>query len=107
MEHSTRLAHISEDGTRTQTVYDHLVGTARLAGSFAAPFGAQSEAEFAAWLHDVGKYSDAFQLRLKGGPKVDHSTAGAAGGLGSPPSPRRLCRGRTPQRPARRREPRR
>lgn len=49
MEHSTRLAHISEDGTRTQTVYDHLAGTARLAGSFAAPFGAQSEAEFAAW----------------------------------------------------------
>ena len=77
MEHSTRLAHISEDGTRSQTVYDHLAGTARLAGSFAAPFGAQSEAEFAAWLHDVGKYSDAFQLRLKGGPKVDHSTAGA------------------------------
>lgn len=77
MEHSTRLAHISEDGTRTQTVYDHLAGTARLAGSFAAPFGAQSEAEFAAWLHDVGKYSDAFQLRLKGGPRVDHSTAGA------------------------------
>ena len=77
MEHSTRLAHISEDGTRTQTVYDHLAGTARLAGSFAAPFGAQSEAEFAAWLHDVGKYSDAFQLRLKGGPKVDHSPAGA------------------------------
>ena len=77
MEHSTRLAHISEDGTRTQTVYDHLADTARLAGSFAAPFGAQSEAEFAAWLHDVGKYSDAFQLRLKGGPKVDHSTAGA------------------------------
>ena len=29
MEHSTRLAHISEDGTRTQTVYDHLAGTAR------------------------------------------------------------------------------
>ena len=77
MEHSTRLAHISEDGTRTQTVYDHLAGTAGLAGSFAAPFGAQREAEFAAWLHDVGKYSDAFQLRLKGGPKVDHSTAGA------------------------------
>ena len=52
MEHSTRLAHISEDGNRTQTVYDHLAGTARLAGSFAVPFEAQSEAEFAAWLHD-------------------------------------------------------
>ena len=72
MEHSTRLAHISEDGTRTQTVYDHLVGTARLAGSFAAPFGAQSEAEFAAWLHDVGEVQRrlpaAAQRRPQGGP---------------------------------------
>ena len=34
------LAHISEDGTRTQTVYEHLSGTARLAAAFAAPFGA-------------------------------------------------------------------
>ena len=54
MEHSTRLAHISEDVPRTQTVYDHLAGTARLAGSFAAPFGAQSEAEFAAQRHHPG-----------------------------------------------------
>lgn len=30
MEHSTRLAHISEDGTRTQTVYDHLAGTGQI-----------------------------------------------------------------------------
>ena len=37
------LAHISEDGTRTQTVYEHLSGTARLAGAFAAPFGAAQE----------------------------------------------------------------
>ena len=43
MEHSTRLAHISEDGTRTQTVYDHLAGSARVSGSFAAPFVSQSE----------------------------------------------------------------
>lgn len=42
------LAHISEDGTRTQTVYEHLSGTARLAGAFAAPFGAKEEAEYAA-----------------------------------------------------------
>lgn len=53
------LAHISEDGTRTQTVYEHLSGTARLAGAFAAPFGAAQEAEYAAWLHDIGKYSAA------------------------------------------------
>lgn len=47
------LAHISEDGTRTQTVYEHLSGTARLAGAFAAPFGAAQEAAYTAWLHDI------------------------------------------------------
>lgn len=40
------LAHISEDGTRTQTVQEHLTGTAKLAGAFAAVFGAQDEAEY-------------------------------------------------------------
>ena len=49
------LAHISEDCSRTQTVYEHLSGTAKLAGSFAAAFGARQEAEFAAWHHDIGK----------------------------------------------------
>jgi len=79
MEHPvhTYLAHISEDGTRTQTVYEHLSGTAKLAGPFAAPFGAQAEAEYTAWQHDVGKLSSGFQRRLRGGPRVDHSTAGA------------------------------
>ena len=71
------LAHISTDGTRTQTVYEHLSGTAHLAGAFAAAFGAQQEAEYAAWLHDIGKYSAAFQQRLAGGCATDHSTAGA------------------------------
>ena len=71
------LAHISEDGTRTQTVYEHLSGTARLAGAFAALFGAAQEAEYAAWLHDIGKYSVVFQQRLAGGAATDHSTAGA------------------------------
>lgn len=71
------LAHISEDKTRTQTVYDHLSSTAKLAGTFAAAFDAQSEAEFTGWLHDIGKYSNAFQKRLAGGSKTDHATAGA------------------------------
>lgn len=71
------LAHISEDHSRTQTVYEHLSGTASLAGRFAAAFGAEQEAELAAWLHDIGKYSTAFQKRLNGGPKTDHATAGA------------------------------
>ena len=71
------LAHISEDGTRTQTVQEHLTGTAKLAGAFAAVFGAQDEAEYTAGTHDIGKYTADFQRRLHGGPPVDHSTAGA------------------------------
>lgn len=72
-----RLAHLSADGQRTQTVRDHLEGTARLAADFARPFGGESQARLAGLLHDIGKYSDDFQHRLAGGPKVDHSTAGS------------------------------
>lgn len=74
---SVFLSHLSEDGTRTQTVYEHLQGTAKLAGGFANSFGAREETEFAALLHDIGKYTPGFQRRLQGGPPVDHSTAGA------------------------------
>lgn len=73
----TPLAHISEDSTRSQTLADHLSGTAALAGQFAAAFGAGAEGEFAGLLHDLGKDSPGFQRRLHGGPPVDHSTAGA------------------------------
>ena len=72
-----RLAHLSADGQRSQTVQDHLEGTARLAADFARPFGGESQARLAGLLHDIGKYSDDFQHRLAGGHKVDHSTAGA------------------------------
>lgn len=72
-----RLAHVSSDRERTQTVQEHLQGTARLAAEFARPFGGESQARLAGLLHDIGKYSDAFQRRLAGGPPVDHSTAGA------------------------------
>ena len=73
-----KYAHTSEDGTRKQTVAEHLMGTAELAACFAAPFGAQEVAQAAGLLHDIGKYSDAFQRRLlEGGGRTDHSTAGA------------------------------
>lgn len=81
------LAHISEDGLREQTVAEHLLGTAELAAGFGSAFGAGEEARLAGLLHDIGKCSDAFQARLRGGPRCDHSTAGAqeAQRLGSPP----------------------
>ena len=71
-------AHISEDGERKQTVLAHLKNTAILAARFAIPFHAEKQAYLAGLVHDLGKYSDAFQRRLMGDPeRVDHSTAGA------------------------------
>ena len=70
------LAHISPDG-REQTVDDHLIGTAKLSERFAAAFQAEKHGYLAGIAHDIGKYSDSFQTRLAGGPKVDHSSAGA------------------------------
>lgn len=61
-----------------QTLEEHLVDTASLAGSFGERFGAESFGFVAGALHDMGKYSKDFQLRLEGAPiQVDHSTAGA------------------------------
>lgn len=70
------LAHISDDG-RKQTVQEHLEGTARLCSEFAAEFDAAEQGYLAGISHDIGKYTEAFQRRLRGGPKVDHATAGA------------------------------
>ena len=76
---SVAVAHVSEDGRRFEPVRDHLNEVARMAGGFACPFHAESLAYAAGLLHDIGKYSRAFQQRiLHHGPKVDHSTAGAA-----------------------------
>lgn len=71
------LAHISADGLRKQTVAEHLLGTAELAEGFGAAFGIQEDARLAGLLHDIGKCSDAFQARLRGGARCDHSSAGA------------------------------
>ena len=71
------MAHIAEDG-REQSVLEHLTGTAELCARFAAAFGVEEQGRLAGMAHDIGKYSDAFQRRLRGSPeKVDHSTAGA------------------------------
>ena len=50
------LAHISEDGTRVQTVADHLQGTAVLCGQFAAAFDAQQQGTWLGLLHDIGNW---------------------------------------------------
>lgn len=71
------LAHISENGDRTQTVQEHLEGTAELSAAFAAAFGMAEQGRLIGLAHDMGKCSVEFQKRLRGGRIVDHASAGA------------------------------
>lgn len=57
---------------------DHLLEVGKLAESFAEVFGAGPLAYVQGCLHDLGKYTFAFQQRIRGlGGAVDHSTWGA------------------------------
>lgn len=72
------LAHgATDEHPEGQSIEAHLKGTGELAETFAAEFGAAANGKLCGSMHDIGKYSDEFQLRLRGGKKVDHATAGA------------------------------
>lgn len=72
----TYYAHTRESG-QWQTVKEHLLGTAEKAKSFSIP-ALKESAYLVGLLHDLGKYSDDFQRRLKDASvRVDHSTYGA------------------------------
>lgn len=90
------VAHHRASDDEWQSLADHLSGVADLASSFAAKLGLQDQGELLGLLHDLGKYSQAFQAYLKSATgqlnqdededwvdakslrgKVDHSTAGA------------------------------
>ena len=61
-----------------QTLLCHSRSVAKLAAERAAKFGAGELGRVAGLLHDIGKYSEEFQARLKDQRgRVDHSTAGA------------------------------
>ena len=73
------IAHINASG-KIQTVKSHSEGTACLTQQFAEEFGCGKQGYFCGLLHDIGKYSEAFQRRIadpEHTAKVDHSTAGA------------------------------
>ncbi len=66
------------DRTEWQTIKDHLLNSSRLAMEFGRDAGITDLAFIAGLMHDIGKYSGAFQRRLEGANHpVDHSTAGA------------------------------
>jgi CRISPR-associated endonuclease/helicase Cas3 len=61
-----------------QPLDEHLSNVGKKAAEFAQHFGAEHLAMVSGKLHDLGKYTAEFQLRLTGDPRrVDHSTWGA------------------------------
>jgi len=78
-------AHTAEDcdgkplpQTHWQPLAEHLRNVAAMAKQFAAPLGLAAEAELAGLLHDLGKYAERFQERLRN-PSVhgiNHWSAG-------------------------------
>ena len=57
------IAH--SDKERVQTLIAHLEGTARLAEGFASRFGKGDWGYCCGLLHDIGKYSDDFQKKIR------------------------------------------
>lgn len=76
----TYYAHTKEgaDESQWQPLIDHLQNTANLASQSGLDSEVAQLAYLAALFHDIGKYSQEFQCRLRGKKiRVDHSTAGA------------------------------
>jgi CRISPR-associated endonuclease/helicase Cas3 len=89
------IAHFRKVGGDPQSLEDHLLGVAEIAKTHASKVGLKSQGELIGLLHDLGKYSNEFQVYLKSAVglinqdedefvdarglrgKVDHSTAGA------------------------------
>lgn len=68
----------THDELNWQDLSNHLTNVADIAAMNARYFGAGELAQVAGLLHDLGKYSQAFQQRLRGSNiRADHSTAGA------------------------------
>lgn len=73
-----RLAHYDSKSGEGEPLREHLLLVARRAMDFAEAFSASEEAYVAALLHDLGKYDEPFQRRLRGEVRgVDHWSAGA------------------------------
>lgn len=88
------LAHVR--GSECQSLESHLLGVAACSGVFASKFGLKTQGELIGLLHDLGKYSTAFQAYIQSATgllnqdedeefvdaaglkgKIDHSTSGA------------------------------
>jgi CRISPR-associated endonuclease/helicase Cas3 len=76
--HTRHLAHSANRFGEEDPLASHLQAVAQHAALFAEPLGATAEASLAGLLHDLGKYGDLFQARLRNEERgIDHWSAGA------------------------------
>ncbi|MGC9973515.1 MAG: CRISPR-associated endonuclease Cas3'' [Bryobacteraceae bacterium] len=76
---TTYFAHSGNDQGAWDPLRAHLEGVAERARGFAELFEAADDAYLAGLLHDLGKYGDLFQERLKGNESgLDHWSIGAS-----------------------------
>lgn len=72
------IARRKPDKSDEQLLSDHLEGTAERCAAFASAFGCADLGKMIGLLHDIGKYQQRFQRRVRDEKiRVDHSSAGA------------------------------
>lgn len=78
------FAHSENEHAQRHLLKEHLGCVAALAGKFAAGTAWKDEAKLAGLMHDLGKYGDLFQARLRGQEAgLDHWSSGAVAALKS------------------------
>lgn len=78
MSADSYFAHSARSRAAWEPLARHLADVAERAAAFGAPFGAADEARLTGLLHDLGKYSPTFTLRLENKAHgLDHWSAGA------------------------------
>ena len=77
-EKFARRVEFENGEVKYQKLIDHIEGVSNLTEEFVSKFFTKNVGKILGMLHDLGKYSNEFQERIRGkNIKVDHSTAGA------------------------------
>lgn len=77
MSNTEHIARMDKNGEIIQYVFDHLTETAAIAKKDSSKIDMGLCGELSGLIHDIGKYTDEFKKRIKGGEICDHSTQGA------------------------------
>ncbi len=77
-EKFARRIELADGSIKYQELIDHIEGVSTFTEDFVKKFFIKNAGKILGNLHDLGKYSDEFQQRIRGeNIRVDHSTAGA------------------------------